>query len=249
MFKSFFYVFELVVCVCLVFETVEASLGKRPTISYYSKDGVFHEVGLEKVDEETIGSMSNESLRLLEKVAQFCQKFFNNKATNYNSDSSEECFSKTDTLNEAKTSLKTEMENKNSSIDDSDSSSEESFSEIDALFALNGAKMSLKTEMKNKNLNINSNSNIDDVIETLSKIKELGYEGVSGYRYCLAILCISFWDNLQPDTKKQLFDFTNLDKLDNKEYGLSLMRSAAQPKDQEGDDDCDAALYLQDKEE
>ncbi|MDR1391076.1 MAG: hypothetical protein LBI95_01765 [Holosporales bacterium] len=114
---------------------------------------------------------------------------------------------------------------------------DDEFTADDAFFAVNGVKMQLKSA-------ISSNPSdreklLDDAISSLNSIKERGYYNVLGLKYCWAILCIHFKNRAVSVGFKEAV-VGNVE-----EYGLQLMSIAAKSKSLGGDDDSEAASYLQ----
>jgi hypothetical protein len=113
---------------------------------------------------------------------------------------------------------------------------DDEFTADDAFFAVNGVKMQLKRaisfELSDKE------KLLDEAISSLISIREHGYYNILGLRYCLAILCIHFRDKVVSMGFKEIPD--NVE-----EYGQQLMSMAAKSKLDGGDDDFDAASYLQ----
>lgn len=113
---------------------------------------------------------------------------------------------------------------------------EDEFTKDDAYFALNGVKMQLKQMIADRN-----QDGLLGAIETLINIKEQNYFQIVGYRYCTAILCIHFQEHLEQRIKDIIFGSAQADV----QYGKQLMSEAAKPKTEKGDDDYDAASYLE----
>lgn len=119
---------------------------------------------------------------------------------------------------------------------------DDEFTADDAYFALNGAKMQLKEALKESCYH--KRELLQSALSSLNSIREQGYEEILGYKYCFAILCLHFWEDIDVSMKSIFFSSSQI-PLDVRAYGLELMSVAAKPKTAGGDDDSDAASYLQ----
>ncbi len=124
----------------------------------------------------------------------------------------------------------------------SESSEGEDFTSDDAYFAINGIKMQLKEALEKDSTE--RKILVNDALSSLKSVADWGYQEVLGYKYCLAMLCLHFQEDMNDSTKRDFFG-SSWDRLDMRAYGLQLMSVAANPKSAGGDDDIDAASYLQ----
>lgn len=119
---------------------------------------------------------------------------------------------------------------------------DDEFTADDAYFALNGAKTQLKEALKETCPN--KIELLKGALSCLNSIRKRGYEEISGYKYCLAVLCLHFWENMDDSTKTVFFG-SSRGQFDISTHGSDLMSLAAKSKADGGDDDSDAASYLQ----
>jgi hypothetical protein len=121
---------------------------------------------------------------------------------------------------------------------------QEYFTDDDAYFAINGVKMNLKDALEREQTE--RKILVDDALSSLNSVAEWGYQEVLGYKYCLAMLCLHFQEYMNDSIKFSFFG-SSWAQLDMKTYGLQLMSVAASPKSSGGDNDIDAADYLQNR--
>lgn len=119
---------------------------------------------------------------------------------------------------------------------------EDDFTEDDAYFALNGVKMQLKKALEEDC--VDKEKLVRESLSSLTNIVERKYTYVRGYKYCLAIVCLHF-QNMMNSEAKCFFFGPSWEQLDMGKRGLELMSIAAMCKSAGGDDDVDAADYLQ----